>query len=109
MAKIKNTNIPNFYGEGYKKEVTLDNGEKYIIKNSNIPNYFGEGYQQEIVKKDSYGAGRTYGPISSFFGWLIGVPALIIVLIAIGIVGIMIIKATYLTISTIVEGFSSIY
>ena len=109
MAKIKNTNIANYYGGGYQKVVTLDNGEKYIIKNSNVPNYFGGGYQQEIVKKDSYNTNRTYGPIASFFGWLIGIPALIIGLIAIGIVGFISIKALIIAFSTIFEGISSIY
>ena len=32
MAKIKNTMAKNMYGDGYEKEITLDNGEKYIIR-----------------------------------------------------------------------------
>ena len=54
MAKIKNTNIPNRFGGGYQKEVTMENGEKYIIRNTSIPNYFGGGYQKEIVKAPDY-------------------------------------------------------
>lgn len=55
MARIRNTFRPNIPGGGYEKEITLDNGEKYIIRNTFTPNIPGDGYEQEIVKiNDSY-------------------------------------------------------
>lgn len=53
MAKIKNRMAKNMYGDGYEKEITLDNGEKYIIRNTMAKNMCGDGYEQEIVKENS--------------------------------------------------------
>lgn len=53
MARIKSTMTKNVYGDGYEKEITLDNGEQYIVRNSMRKNIYGDGYEQEIVKKDS--------------------------------------------------------
>ncbi len=53
MARIKSTMTKNVYGDGYEKEITLDNGETYIIRNSVKKNIYGDGYEQEIVKKES--------------------------------------------------------
>ena len=54
MAKIRNTGIPNVFGDGYEQEVELDNGKKYRIRNSGVPNVFGEGYEKEIEEVKSY-------------------------------------------------------
>lgn len=59
MARIRNTFRPNIPGGGYEKEVTLDNGEKYIIRNTFTPNIPGGGYEQEIVKVDNTNKGKT--------------------------------------------------
>ena len=53
MAKIKNSSARNIYGDGYEQEITLDNGEQYIIKNSSARNIYGNGYEKEIVKKET--------------------------------------------------------
>ncbi len=73
MAKIKNTNIPNYYGDGNQQEVTMENGEKYIIRNTNIPNYFGGGYQKEIVKAPDYSGAE----VTIIFMLLAGLCALV--------------------------------
>lgn len=51
MAKIRNSSIPNTYGDGHEKIITMDNGEEYILRNKSIPNTYGDGYEQEIVKR----------------------------------------------------------
>ena len=53
MAKIKNTAIPNNYGEGYKQEVIMDDNTTYKIENTPIPNNYGGGYQKEITSSNS--------------------------------------------------------
>lgn len=53
MAEIKDTYIPNIWGEGNQKEIHCDNGDIYRIRNTYVPNIWGEGYQQEIVKTGS--------------------------------------------------------
>lgn len=59
MARIRNTFRPNIPGDGYEKEITLDNGEKYIIRNTFRPNIPGDGYEQEIVKVGDTNKGKT--------------------------------------------------
>ena len=59
MARIRNTFRPNIPGGGYEKEITLDNGEKYIIRNTFTPNIPGSGYEQEIVKVGDTNNGKT--------------------------------------------------
>lgn len=49
MAKIKNSMVPNIYGDGNEKILTTDDGEEYRISNSAIPNIYGTG--QEINAK----------------------------------------------------------
>ncbi len=53
MAEIKDTFVPNIYGDGNEKEIKMDNGDTYIIRNTFVPNIYGEGYEQEIVKDNS--------------------------------------------------------
>lgn len=53
MATIKDTFVPNIYGDGNEKEIKMDNGDTYIIRNTFVPNIYGEGYEQEIVKDTS--------------------------------------------------------
>lgn len=53
MAKIRNSVVPNTFGEGNEKIITLDNGEEYIVRNTVVPNTFGGGHEQEIVKRGS--------------------------------------------------------
>ncbi len=53
MAKIRNSVVPNTFGEGNEKIITLDNGEEYVVRNTVVPNTFGGGYEQEIVKRGS--------------------------------------------------------
>ena len=62
MATIKDTYIPNVWGEGNVKEVIFDNGDTYHIKNTYIPNVWGEGTTQEIVKVNS--SSNVYGSVS---------------------------------------------
>ena len=52
MAKIRNTAIPNNYGDGYKQEVTMDDNTTYKIENTPIPNNYGGGYQKEITSSN---------------------------------------------------------
>lgn len=59
MARIRNTFRANIPGGGYEKEITLDNGEKYIIRNTFTPNIPGGGYEQEIVKVGNTNNGKT--------------------------------------------------
>ena len=83
MAKIRNTMAPNMYGEGNVKEVTLDNGEKYIIRNTMAPNMYGDGNEQEIIKADDY-----YNSSNGDSLW-IDLILLIVSLIGIGILWIL--------------------
>lgn len=98
VAKIRNTMVRNSFGDGYEKEVILDNGETYIIRNSMATNAFGGGYEQEIIKKDE--AKNCNTPVA--FVVLLGILAVFafcilwglmkmfdITLIIIGIVGIV--------------------
>lgn len=50
MAKIRDTAIPNNYGDGYKQEVIMEDNTMYKIENTPIPNNYGEGYKQEIYE-----------------------------------------------------------
>lgn len=64
MATIRDTHRRNVWGEGNEKEVTFDNGDKYIIKNSHRRNVWGDGYEQEIVKTtSSTKIGEAAGPL----------------------------------------------
>lgn len=73
MARIKNTMAKNIYGDGYEQEITLDNGEQYIIRNSMAKNIYGDGYEKEIVKKDSssFNSGEFIGELIVGLGALI--------------------------------------
>lgn len=71
MARIKSTMTKNVYGDGYEKEITLDNGEQYIVRNSMRKNIYGDGYEQEIVKKES--TSNTNQPIFTTLFELIAV------------------------------------
>ena len=53
MAKIKNSVIPNIYGDGNEKILTTDNGEEYRISNSAIPNIYGDGQEINVKKVKS--------------------------------------------------------
>lgn len=65
MAKIKNSCIPNMFGDGYEKLLTLDDGREFKIRNSMVPNIFGDGHEQEVIeigckrKKEPYEINRT--------------------------------------------------
>lgn len=52
MAKIRTTVEPDLFGEGYKKEIIMDNGDKYKIQTTMEPDLFGEGYKKEIVRSN---------------------------------------------------------
>lgn len=60
MAKIRNTSARNIYGDGYEQEITLDNGEQYIVKNSSARNIYGDGYEKEIVKKGTNSSDNSF-------------------------------------------------
>ena len=51
MGRLKNTFVPNLYGDGYQQEYIDDNGDVYRIKNTFVPNLYGDGYQKEIIKE----------------------------------------------------------
>ena len=51
MGKLRNTFVPNLYGDGYQQEYIDDNGDVYRIKNTFVPNLYGDGYQKEIIKE----------------------------------------------------------
>ena len=50
MAKIYKGVEPDIFGEGYKTEIQLDNGEVYKIETTPEPDIFGGGYKKQIVK-----------------------------------------------------------
>lgn len=49
--KIKNSPYKNIFGEGHEKEITTNDGKKYVVKNSPYRNIFGEGHEQIIEEK----------------------------------------------------------
>jgi hypothetical protein len=63
MARIRNSMVPNTFGEGNEKIITLDNGEEYIVRNSMVPNTFGDGYEQEIVNTTSRSSSAGNGTL----------------------------------------------
>ena len=67
MYKIENTPIPNNYGGGYQKEITSSNGKKYRIRNTAIPNNYGEGYKQEIYEVPTSNESSSINTGSTWF------------------------------------------
>lgn len=72
MARIKNTCAKNLYGDGYEQEITLDNGEKYIIKNTCAKNLYGDGYEKEIVKADNAYGSESESPAANLIILIVG-------------------------------------
>lgn len=73
MATIKNSHVPNMFGDGYEKILTLDDGREFTIKNSCVPNMFGDGYKQEIIenkKETSHKLSRRNKPSDIIWGIL---------------------------------------
>ena len=54
MVKIRTTLEPDVLGEGKKKEIILDNGEKYKIQTTLEPDILGGGKKKEIVRSDGW-------------------------------------------------------
>lgn len=72
MAKIRTIPERDEYGEGYKQEITLDNGKSYKIQTTPTSDPYGDGYIKEIVEND---ASNLSG--ESLLGPLIGAVVLI--------------------------------
>ena len=77
MARIKNTGVPNIFGEGYEQELELDNGKRYRIKNTGVPNIFGEGYEQEIQEIKTYSNNTPMSLFSTIITWICLIPIII--------------------------------
>lgn len=55
MAKIRNSSMKNWYGDGHEQIFTADNGKEYTIRNSSMKNWYGDGHEQ-IVEERSKGS-----------------------------------------------------
>ena len=55
MARIRNSSLDNFYGDGKQKIFTDNNGKEYIIRNSALDNFYGDGKQQIVKERGSSG------------------------------------------------------
>lgn len=77
MAEIRDTYVPNVWGEGNEKEVTLDNGDKYVVRNTYVPNIWGEGNEQEIEKVSSSGSSSGSSGIMILMGFVAGLGGII--------------------------------
>lgn len=55
MARIRNSSLDNFYGEGKQQIITTDDGRSYTIKNSSVNNAYGDGKEKIIVENGSSG------------------------------------------------------
>lgn len=84
MAKIRTIPERDVYGNGYKQEITLDNGKSYKIQTTLEQDVYGNGYKKEIVENDASNLnGYTIVSLLIIAGMLISialwpVPALII-------------------------------
>lgn len=55
MARIRNSSLDNFYGDGKQKIFTDNDGKEYIIRNSALDNFYGDGKQQVVKERSSSG------------------------------------------------------
>ena len=53
MAKIRNSSMKNWYGEGNQKIFTDNSGKEYIIRNSAMDNWYGDGKQIIVEEKNN--------------------------------------------------------
>ena len=51
-GRIRTTSTPDIFGDGYEKEVIVDNN-KYRIRTTSTPDVFGDGYELEIERSDN--------------------------------------------------------
>lgn len=51
-GRIRTTSTPDIFGDGYEKEVIIDNN-KYRIRTTSTPDVFGDGYELEIERSDN--------------------------------------------------------
>ena len=60
---IRNSPVPNFYGDGNQKEIIDEKtGKRYIVRNRPVKNFYGDdGYQQEIIEL----GGGSDGPVTA--------------------------------------------
>jgi hypothetical protein len=66
MARIRNSSLDNFYGDGKQKIFTDNDGKEYIIRNSALDNFYGDGKQQIVKEKGSSGGLEEIIP-----GWVV--------------------------------------
>ena len=52
MAKIRNSSMKNWYGDGHQQIFTNDDGKEYVIRNSAMDNWYGEGKQLIVEEKN---------------------------------------------------------
>lgn len=76
MAKIRNSSVNNFYGDGKQQIFTDDNGKEYVISNSSVDNFYGEGKQKKVEERGSSGGLETIIPwwlgvilVAAYFIW----------------------------------------
>lgn len=53
MAKIRNSSMKNWYGDGHQQIFTDDSGKEYIIRNSAMKEWYGDGHQKIVEEKGS--------------------------------------------------------
>lgn len=53
MAKIRTIPERDVYGEGYKQEITIDNGKSYKIQTIPESDPYGGGYKKEIADTEA--------------------------------------------------------
>ena len=53
MAKIKTIPERDVFGNGYKQEITFDNGKSYKIQTTTERDVFGDGYKKEIADTEA--------------------------------------------------------
>ena len=62
MARIRNSSLDNWYGEGKQQIFTDDSGKEYIIKNSSLDNVYGTGKEKVVVESGESGGIETIIP-----------------------------------------------
>ena len=67
MAKIRNSSMDNWYGNGKQQIFTDDNGDEYTIRNSSMDNWYGDGKQQIVTKR---GKNVQLPSANSIFLWI---------------------------------------
>ena len=78
MAKIRNSSVNNFYGDGKQQIFTDDNGKEYVIRNSSVDNFYGDGKQKVVKERGTSGGLEELIPswlgvilVAAYFIWAI--------------------------------------